>query len=153
MGQTVEPLDDGVDDPERHRVDCAGHRLDLMASLLVGALQHVLARQLEVARVRGHERGEQLADLRRCHLAGEIGDGAAVIAGVIQDARFAVGLDRRQAGDDPDGPDQRRVAGGDCHRVHRTGRPTERRHGMDVEVGGEGGHVVGERPDRPVGVR
>jgi hypothetical protein len=45
----VEALDDGVDDPEGHRVEGAGHRLDL-ARRVVGALQHVLPRQLEVAR-------------------------------------------------------------------------------------------------------
>ena len=44
------------------------------------------------------------------------------------------------------------MAGGDGQAEHRPRRPARTAHGVDAEVGGEGGGVVGERSDRPVGL-
>ena len=91
----------------------------------VGALEHVLARQVEVARPRRDERGEQRADVRRLHLRRQLGDGAAIVGRAVEDARRGVRLDRRQPGDDADRRHERRVAGGDGEGVDGA-RPTSR---------------------------
>ena len=92
--QAAEPVGDGVDDAGGHRVEGPGHGLDLRPSSRIGALEDVLARQVEVARPWRHERGEHGADVRGIHLRRQLGDGTAIVGRVVEDARRRVRLAR-----------------------------------------------------------
>ena len=94
--QAGEPLGHGIDDAGRHRIDGTRHRIELGQAQRVGALEDVLACEVEVARPRGGERAEQLADGRRVHLAGQFGDGAAVVGGGVEQPGRVVGRHGRE---------------------------------------------------------
>ena len=81
------------------------------------------------------------------HLGAELGDRPAVGAGAVEHPGLGVGGERRQAGDDADALDERRVAGGDGEGEQRPGRPGEHAPAGDPEVGGERRGIVGERAD------
>ena len=153
MLEPSEPLGDGVDDAGGHRVEGAGHGVDLGPPGRIGALQHVLAREIEVARPGRHERGEHGADLGRLHLAASSATARRSSDASSRIPGAAYAADGRQPGDDADGRDQCRVAGGDGEGVDGAGRPAEHGPAGDAEVVGEGGDVVGERADRAVGMR
>ncbi len=100
VGQAVEAADDGVNDALGHRLERARDGVELGPTGGVGTLAHVLDRQLEVARPGGEHRRQQCPDLGRRHLGDHLHDGVAVGGGDVEDAVVAVGLERREAGDD-----------------------------------------------------